>query len=112
MRFQFRPRRKPAANHVADFEIVFEEGFLCGLKLVGGALWRSRSAKGQGEGPVYVTLPAQRRANRDGEERYFDLLRSASRDRTIVRDFRERVVCAFQAQEHGRPLEHSATVTK
>jgi hypothetical protein len=43
MRFHFHTRAQAAPNHVADLEIVFEEGPLCGLKLVGGSLWCSRS---------------------------------------------------------------------
>jgi hypothetical protein len=78
---------------VADFEIVFEEGPLCGLKLVSGSLWRSRSREA-GSDRLFVTMPARRLRGR-----FFDLLRSASRDRNIIRDFKARVVSEYHAQE-------------
>jgi len=93
MRFHFRTRAQAAPNHVADFEIVFEEGALCGLKLVGGSLWRSRSGEA-GSDRLFVTLPARRLRGR-----FFDLLRSASRDRHIIRDFKTRVVSEYHAHE-------------
>jgi hypothetical protein len=93
MRFQFRTRTQAAPNHVADFEIVFEEGALCGLKLVGGSLWRSRSVEA-GSDRLFVTLPARRLRGR-----FFDLLRSASRDRHIIRDFKTRVVSEYHAHQ-------------
>jgi hypothetical protein len=93
MRFHFRTRAQGPPNHVADFEIVFEEGALCGLKLVGGSLWRSRSGEAGSE-LLFVTLPARRLRGR-----FFDLLRSASRDRHIIRDFKTRVVSEYHAQQ-------------
>ena len=93
MRFHFRTRTQAAPNHVADFEIVFEEGALCGLKLVGGSLWRSRSRE-FGADRLFVTLPARRLRGR-----FFDLLRSAGRDRDIIRDFKARVVSEYHAHE-------------
>jgi hypothetical protein len=93
MRFHFRPRSQAASNHVADFEIVFEEGALCGLRLVGGSLWRSRSRE-DGSNRLFVTLPARRLRGR-----FFDLLRSASRDRNTIRDFKARVVSEYHAHE-------------
>jgi hypothetical protein len=80
-------------NHVADFDIHFEEGILAGLKLVGGALWASRD----GSPDLFVTLPAHK-VVQDGRERYFDLLRSIDRDAQAIRDFKARVLAAYQAQ--------------
>ena len=99
MRFQFHTRTRAAENHVADYEIVFEEGALCGLKLVGGSLWRPRHAEAQAE-RLFVTLPARRLHGR-----FFDLLRSASHDRRIIPDFKARVVAEYEAQatDEGRP---------
>lgn len=93
MRFHFRTRSHAAENHVADFEIVFEEGALCGLRLVGGSLWRSRHSP-PGVDQLFVALPARRVRGR-----FFDLLRSASRDRRIVRDFKDRIVSEYRAQQ-------------
>ena len=92
MRFQFHTRTRGPENHVADYEIVFEEGALCGLKLVGGSLWRARRSEAQAE-RLFVTLPARRIRGR-----FFDLVRSASRDRRIVPDFKARVVAEYEAQ--------------
>jgi hypothetical protein len=56
VRFRFRTRSRAAETHVGDYEIVFEEGALCGLKLVGGSLWRSRHDDAHAE-RLYVPLP-------------------------------------------------------
>ena len=103
MRFQFRTRTRAAENHVADFEIVFEEGALCGLKLVGGSLWRSRHDVSRAD-RLFVTLPARRLHGR-----FFDLLRSASHDRRIIPDFKARVVAEYEAQKRseGQPHLHA-----
>jgi hypothetical protein len=95
MRFQFRERAHAAENHITDFEIVFEEGALCGLKLVGGSLWRSRTLAGAEIDRVFVTLPARRLHGH-----FYDLLRSASRDRHILSDFKARVVSEYHAHQH------------
>ena len=53
------PHAKPGRpNHVADFEVVFKEGALCSLKLVGGSLWRLRLREA-GPDRLFVTLPAR-----------------------------------------------------
>ena len=103
MRFQFHTRTRAPENHVADYEIVFEEGALCGLKLVGGSLWRSRRAEAHAE-RLFVTLPARRLRGR-----FFDLLRSASRDRRTIPDFKARVVAEYEAQmrDERRPRLHA-----
>ena len=95
MRFQFHARTRAAENHVADYEIVFEEGALCGLKLVGGSLWRSRHDEARAE-RLFVTLPARRLRGR-----FFDLLRSASHDRRIIPDFKARVVAEYEAHKRS-----------
>jgi hypothetical protein len=85
---------------VADFEIVFEEGPLCGLRLVGGSLWRSRYGE-PGQHSLFVTLPARRLRGR-----FFDLLRSASRDRRIIRDFKDRIVAEYRSQQRSEQRSH------
>jgi hypothetical protein len=62
---------------------------------VGGSLWRSRHDDAQA-GRMFVTLPA-----RQLRSRFFDLLRSASRDRRIIPDFKARVVAEYQAQRQA-----------
>jgi len=97
VRLRFQTRHKRSDNHVADWHVVFEEGVLCGFKLVGGSIWRARTAGGDGaEERLYVTLPALPVGGPE-ERRYFDLLRPAARDRNLVPDFRSRVLAAFRA---------------
>jgi hypothetical protein len=100
VRFQFHTRTRAPENHVADYEIVFEEGALCGLKLVGGSLWRSRHDQARAE-RLFVTLPARRLRGR-----FFDLLRSASRDRRTIPDFKARVLAEYQAQQQAEDRAH------
>ena len=90
--FRFHGDSKPMPNHVADFDIHFEEGFLAGLKLVGGALWSARD----GSPDLRVTLPAHKILGA-GKERYFDLLRSIDKNPQTIRDFKAAVVTAYRA---------------
>jgi hypothetical protein len=57
---------------IADAEIVFEDGVLSGLKLVGFSIWEPRG--GSGNGRRNVTFPA-RSYSVNGERRTFALLR-------------------------------------
>ncbi len=68
MRIEFVQRDNAPERLVTEAEIVFEEGPLEGMKLVGFSLWRSP------EGEVYVTFPS--RAFGSGQDRrFFDFLR-------------------------------------
>ena len=70
MRVQFVDKQNGPERLVCDAEVVFEDGPLAGMKLVGFSLWRSV------DGDVYVTFPS--RAFGTGTERkYFDYLRGA-----------------------------------
>lgn len=70
MRVQFVDKQNGPERLVCDAEVVFEDGPLAGMKLVGFSLWRSV------DGEVYVTFPS--RAFGTGTERkYFDYLRGA-----------------------------------
>ena len=92
MQIQFQTGGKALPNHVADFDIVFEEGVLNGLKLVGGALWSSKD----GRPDLRVTLPAHKIVA-EGKERYFDLLRAIDKNAQTIRDFKAAVVTAYRA---------------
>ena len=93
MRFQFRRKENPPARHLADMEVIFEDGALEGLKLTGFALWL-----GKEDGEVYVTLPS-RKISEDGKEaRYYDLLRSVTASSDTIKAFKARVVEAYQRQ--------------
>lgn len=68
MRIEFVQRDNAPERLACEAEIVFEEGPLAGMKLVGFSLWRSP------EGEVYVTFPT--RAFGSGQDRrFFDFLR-------------------------------------
>ncbi len=69
MRIQFVRRENGPERLVCEAEVVFDEGPLQGLKLVGFSLWNGA------DGEIHVTFPS--RAFGSGtERRYFDYLRS------------------------------------
>jgi hypothetical protein len=92
VQFRFYTNGKKAPHHVADFDILFEDGGLAGLRLVGGALWAPKD----GSEELLVTLPAHKIANSTGE-RYYDLLRSTDKNAQTIRDFKASVVSAYHA---------------
>ncbi len=56
-------------HKLADVELVFDDGPLFGLKLVGTAIWATREA-----GDVSITFPARTYQAEDGT-RYYNFLR-------------------------------------
>lgn len=70
MRVQFIERQGGPERMVCEAEIVFDEGPIAGMKLVGFALWRGA------DGETYVTFPS-RAIGAGTERRFFDYLRSA-----------------------------------
>lgn len=78
MRVQFTPREHGPERLVTDAEIIFDEGPLAGMKLVGFSVWSTP------EGELSVTLPS-RPFGAGGERRYFDFLRSAAADAADTR---------------------------
>ena len=69
MRVLFINRENGPERLVCDAEVLFDEGPLVGMKLVGFSLWNGA------DGEIYVTFPS--RAFGGGtERRYFDYLRS------------------------------------
>ncbi|MGE0456062.1 MAG: hypothetical protein AB7O37_21765 [Vicinamibacteria bacterium] len=69
MRVQFVEKENGPERLVCEAELVFDEGPLSGMKLVGFSLWRGT------DGEVYVTFPS-RAFGAGSERRYFDFLRS------------------------------------
>lgn len=69
MRVQFVERENGPEKLVCEAEILFDEGLLVGMKLVGFSLWRSP------DGEVYVTFPS-RAFGAGSDRRFFDYLRS------------------------------------
>jgi len=75
---------------IADAEILFDDGVLNGLKLVGFAIWERRG----GNGGRNVTFPA-RTYSVNGERRSFALLRPAATDTSSQNALREQVLQAY-----------------
>jgi hypothetical protein len=69
MKVQFVSRDNGPERLVCEAEVVFGEGPLEGMKLVGFSLWKDA------EGEVYVTFPS-RAFGAGSERRYFDYLRA------------------------------------
>ena len=77
---------------LADAELLFTEGVLDGLKLVGFSVWERKTGDGRN-----VTFPARRFAL-NGERRSFALLRPAT-DSTAQTRLRDLILAAYD--EHA-----------
>jgi hypothetical protein len=73
---------------LADAELIFTEGILAGLRLVGFAVWERRNGDGRN-----VTFPA-RTYTQAGERRSYPLLRPAA-DATAQNRLRELILQAY-----------------
>jgi hypothetical protein len=90
MRVQFVDKVNGPERLVCDAEILFEEGTLAGMKLVGFSVWRSA------DGEVYVTFPS--RAFGTGNERkYFEYLRSTEGLSAEVKRVKEWILGEYRA---------------
>lgn len=69
MRVQFVEKVNGPERLVCDAEILFDDGPLAGMKLVGFSVWRGA------EGDVYVTFPS-RAFGTAADRKYFDYLRA------------------------------------
>jgi len=78
---------------LAEAELIFDEGVLAGLKLIGFAVWERRTGNGRN-----VTFPARSYAV-NGEKRSFALLRPATGDATAHDRLRELVLQAYADYE-------------
>jgi hypothetical protein len=92
-------------SKLADAEIIFEEGVLIGLKLVGFGIWEGREGR-------HVTFPA-RPFMTNGERRTFSVLRPVS-ESGAQEPLRRLILQAFIDYEHqaaallAAPLEEQA----
>lgn len=87
-------------DKLADCEIVFHEGMLAGLKLVGFGIWRSR----RGVLPT-VTFPA-RAFLVNGGRRYYALLRPTHAATSAAQDLlRATILQAFAEHERQHPSD-------
>jgi hypothetical protein len=80
---------------LADAELVFEDGPLAGLRLIGFGVWERRSGGGRN-----VTFPA-RQYSVNGERRSFALLRPTSDDDYAQSRIRDLILDAYRAVEEG-----------
>ena len=85
---------------LADAELVFSDGPLEGLKLIGFSVWERKTGGG-----LNVTFPA-RQYSVNGERRSFALLRPAV-DSTGQTRLRDRILEAY-AEHAGVPIEATA----
>ena len=85
---------------LADAELVFTEGPLEGLKLIGFSVWERKTGGGRN-----VTFPA-RQYSVNGERRSFALLRPAI-DTTAQARLRDLILEAY-ADHAGVPIEATA----
>ncbi len=69
MRIRFVRRENGPERLVCEAELVFDEGPLAGMKLVGFSLWNGA------DGEIHVTFPS-RASGAGSERRFFDYLRS------------------------------------
>ncbi len=78
MTIRILPNRSGVPAHkLADVELVFEDGPLAGLKLVGIAVWATREG-----GDVSITFPARSYQGETGL-RYFNFLRPDAEGTTL-----------------------------
>ena len=93
MKIHFVPNEKNnPPGKLADAELIFDDGPLAGLKLVGFAVWERRgSASTAGKN---VTFPA-RSYSVNGERRSFALLRPADGTVDAIRDA---IINAYESQ--------------
>lgn len=91
MRVQFVEKDNGPERLVCDAEIVFEEGALAGMKLVGFAVWRGA------EGDVYVTFPS-RAFGTATDRKFFDYLRSAEPGAADAAKVKSWILEEFQTQ--------------
>ncbi|HEY8551738.1 MAG TPA: hypothetical protein VIL35_17400 [Vicinamibacterales bacterium] len=85
------------AGKLADAELVFDEGVLSGLKLIGFSIWERRAGNGRN-----VTFPA-RQYSVNGERRSFALLRPVA-DSTAQEPLRNLILQAFAEYEERAPV--------
>lgn len=86
------------AGKLADAELHFADGPLCGLKLIGFAIWERRGGDGRN-----VTFPA-RQYSVNGERRSFALLRPVV-DATAQHAVRDRILEAYAEYEQTLAAE-------
>ena len=78
LRVEFVARENGPERLVCEAELIFLEGPLADMKLVGFSLWKGA------DGATYVTFPS-RAFGAGGERRFFDYLRSVEASQSTVK---------------------------
>ena len=86
---QFLARVTGPERLIGEVEILFEEGPLAGMKLVGFCLWKGV------DGEVFVTFPA-RAFGAGSERRYFDYLRAVDGSAETVKRLKTWIVDEYR----------------
>lgn len=95
MRVQFNERQGGPERLVCEAEIVFDEGPLAGMKLVGFCLWRGADSE------IYVTFPS-RAIGVGTERRFFDYLRSTEGNVDDMRRVKRWILDAFHSRQSAQ----------
>jgi hypothetical protein len=93
MRVQFVSRDGGPEKLMCEAEVLFEDGPLSGMKLVGFSLWQGQ------DGEVFVTFPS-RAFGAGSERRYFDYLRSADGQPSEARRVKDWILSEYRT--HSR----------
>ena len=94
LRVEFVARENGPERLVCEAELIFLDGPLADMKLVGFSLWKGA------DGEVYVTFPS--RAFGGGtERRYFDYLRSVDGTPEVVRRIKAWMVDQYKLQQQA-----------
>lgn len=91
-RVEFTQRENGPERLVSEAEVVFLDGPLAGMKLVGFSLWQGA------DGETYVTFPS-RAFGAGSERRYFDFLRSSAGEAGDVKRVKAWILDAYKARQ-------------
>jgi len=91
VRVVFVDRPNNPERLVCEAEVVFADGPLAGMKLVGFSLWRSP------EGEIYITFPS-RAFGAGSERRFFDYLRSVEGNGADAKRVKAWIVDAYKRE--------------
>jgi hypothetical protein len=91
VRVVFVDRPNGPERLVCEAEVIFADGPLAGMKLVGFCLWRSP------EGEVYITFPS-RAFGAGSERRFFDYLQSVEGNGADAKRVKAWIVDAYKRE--------------
>ena len=95
MNVEFLRRENGPERLESEAEIIFTEGALQGMKLVGFCVWRGA------DGAHYVTFPS-RALGSGTERRFFDYIRSAAGNIEDCRRLKDWILNEYQASKLGK----------